>query len=79
MADKRSTIAPGRDLGSRIDATIRRAELLASASRELIQQSQREQDAAATLLDSLLELRGFIRESRTDFDHALQRKRRRRT
>jgi hypothetical protein len=58
---------------ARAAAAIHRAHLLVSASRQLIQKAERQQRSALNLLDSLSEVRHFIRENRGELDRTLHR------
>ncbi len=73
MADEHAILETGRRARSRTEATVRRASLLVAASRELIQQAKREEEATLDLLHSLTEVRNFVQENRRDLRQALRR------
>ena len=72
MADDQ-VIETGRRVRSRAEGTVRRASELLTASRELIQQAEREKQATLELLDSLSEVRSFVEENRRELRHSLKR------
>lgn len=72
MADEQGIIETGRKVRSRTEATVRRAQILVNASRELMQQAKREEEATLDLLDTLSEVRGFIDENRRELRHNLK-------
>ena len=73
MADEYAILETGRRVRSRTEAMVRRASLLIAASRELIQQAKREEEATQDLLHTLFEVRDFVEENRRDLRQTLRR------
>ncbi len=73
MADEHAILERGRRVRLRTEAMVRRANLLVAASRELIQQAKREEEAALDLLHTLSEVRDFVEENRRDLRQTLRR------